>query len=274
MVNKVTDIFGTEDDKDNCPFYFKIGACRHGEKCIRIHNKPIISETILCKNLYENPVSAISISEGQKVSQEDLKETVKHFEDFYETIFLEFMKYGRIIDIIVLDNICNHLIGNVYIQFSEENEAKSALESLNGKYFGEKILLMEYSPVTDFKDARCRQNEEGNCDKKGFCNFMHVKYISKKFKYSLFDEMYYKYPEYKKRKQEKTRRRRSRSKSNLGDCHSVERRRIIDYWNKEFDKKQNIERENFSAAESKIKYYFMRKQEEKERENNHDYRKK
>jgi len=28
-------IHGTEEDKVNCPFYFKIGACRHGDKCSR-----------------------------------------------------------------------------------------------------------------------------------------------------------------------------------------------------------------------------------------------
>jgi len=27
----------------NCPFYFKIGACRHGDTCTRIHNRPVIS---------------------------------------------------------------------------------------------------------------------------------------------------------------------------------------------------------------------------------------
>ena len=28
----------------NCSFYFKIGACRHGERCSRLHNKPTFSQ--------------------------------------------------------------------------------------------------------------------------------------------------------------------------------------------------------------------------------------
>lgn len=28
----------------NCSFYFKIGACRHGDRCSRIHNKPTFSQ--------------------------------------------------------------------------------------------------------------------------------------------------------------------------------------------------------------------------------------
>lgn len=39
----------------NCSFYFKIGACRHGEQCSRLHNKPTFSQTILLQNLYIAP---------------------------------------------------------------------------------------------------------------------------------------------------------------------------------------------------------------------------
>jgi len=31
----------------NCSFYFKIGACRHGERCSRLHNKPTFSQVRL-----------------------------------------------------------------------------------------------------------------------------------------------------------------------------------------------------------------------------------
>ncbi|KNA03475.1 hypothetical protein SOVF_208840 [Spinacia oleracea] len=32
-------IFDTEKLKVNCPSYFKIGACRHGDQCSRLHTK-------------------------------------------------------------------------------------------------------------------------------------------------------------------------------------------------------------------------------------------
>lgn len=31
-------------------------ACRHGDRCSRLHNKPTISQTILIPNMYQNPV--------------------------------------------------------------------------------------------------------------------------------------------------------------------------------------------------------------------------
>ena len=30
MAEQLARIFGTEEDRVNCPFYFKIGACRNG----------------------------------------------------------------------------------------------------------------------------------------------------------------------------------------------------------------------------------------------------
>lgn len=33
----------------NCPFYYKIGACRHSDRCSRLHHKPAFSPTLLVK---------------------------------------------------------------------------------------------------------------------------------------------------------------------------------------------------------------------------------
>jgi hypothetical protein len=52
-MERVADIFGTEKDKINCPFYFKIGACRHGERCSRIHVKPEFSQTLMIPGFYQ-----------------------------------------------------------------------------------------------------------------------------------------------------------------------------------------------------------------------------
>ena len=48
----------------NCPFYFKIGACRHGERCSRLHNKPTFSQTVLCSNMYQQPVHLMDPAGG------------------------------------------------------------------------------------------------------------------------------------------------------------------------------------------------------------------
>lgn len=55
MAGHLASIFGTEKDRVNCPFYFKIGACRHGDHCSRIHTRPSISPTLLFTSMYQRP---------------------------------------------------------------------------------------------------------------------------------------------------------------------------------------------------------------------------
>ena len=68
MAQHLAKIFGTEEDKVNCPFYLKMGACRHGDRCSRIHNRPVLSQTILLQNMVgDAPPSAgdLPLSAGQ-----------------------------------------------------------------------------------------------------------------------------------------------------------------------------------------------------------------
>ena len=44
-------------------------------------------------------------------------DAVSHFEDFYEEVFGEFTKYGEIDEVVVADNIGEHMIGNVYVKY-------------------------------------------------------------------------------------------------------------------------------------------------------------
>jgi splicing factor U2AF subunit len=48
-------------------------------------------------------------------------------------------------------------------------------------------LYAELSPVTDFGEACCRQYELSECTRGGFCNFMHLKPVSKVLKKELYE---------------------------------------------------------------------------------------
>jgi hypothetical protein len=37
----------------NCPFYFKIGACRHGDRCSRQHHRPPFSQTVIIQHMWQ-----------------------------------------------------------------------------------------------------------------------------------------------------------------------------------------------------------------------------
>ncbi|CAI9777122.1 unnamed protein product [Fraxinus pennsylvanica] len=185
MAEHLASIFGTEKDRVNCPFYFKIGACRHGDRCSRLHNRPTISPTLVLANMYHRPdmITPGVDPQGQPI---DPKKIQEHFEDFYEDIFEELSKFGEIETLNVCDNLADHMIGNVYVQFKEEDQAAAALQALQGRFYSGRPIIADFSPVTDFREATCRQFEEDNCNRGGYCNFMHVKMIGRELRRKLF----------------------------------------------------------------------------------------
>ena len=63
-------------------------------------------------------------------------------------------------------------MGNVYARFKYEDDSQKALEALNSRWYAARPVYAELSPVTDFREANCRQNSEGSCTRGGMCNFM------------------------------------------------------------------------------------------------------
>lgn len=181
----LADIYGTEKDKVNCPFYWKIGACRHGERCTRLHNKPTNSQSLLIPHMFPNPrCTPLMDPNGNPIQFTDdfLQD---HFEDFLEDAIEEFTKYGDLLEINVCDNICEHLSGNVYLKYRTEEDAQKALKGLAGRFYAGRTMVPEFSPVTDFREARCRQFETSSCGRSGMCNFMHLKKPKEETKYFI-----------------------------------------------------------------------------------------
>ena len=59
-------------DRVNCPFFFKMGACRHGDRCSRLHHKPLFSQTLLFPHMYQNP-RVVLTTVGQMPHQLDMR---------------------------------------------------------------------------------------------------------------------------------------------------------------------------------------------------------
>ena len=52
--------------------------------------------------------------------EEDLVDAIEHFEGYYEEVFMEMAKFGEIEEMVVADNIGDHMIGNVYLKYQDE----------------------------------------------------------------------------------------------------------------------------------------------------------
>ena len=48
------------------------------------------------------------------------KELKEAFDEFYLEIFEEFRTYGSLEELQVCENMCDHLLGNVYVKYSDE----------------------------------------------------------------------------------------------------------------------------------------------------------
>lgn len=101
----------------------------------------------------------------------------EQFEDFFEEIYEELTKFGEVEQLNVVENLGDHMFGNVYIKYHYEEDAEKCLKAMTGRYYAGRLVAPEYSPVTDFSEARCRQFDEGSCMRGGYCNFMHLKRV-------------------------------------------------------------------------------------------------
>ncbi|KAI3842269.1 hypothetical protein MKW98_026059 [Papaver atlanticum] len=74
---------------------------------------------------------------------------VKRFrsEDFNEDLFDELSKYGEIESLNIYDNLADHMLGNVYVQFREEEHAANALKNLTGRFCADQLQCFEVSPL-------------------------------------------------------------------------------------------------------------------------------
>ena len=211
------------------------------------------------KHLYQNPPEAIAFAEGNKVSDEALKSALDHFYKFYEEIFIELSNFGELKELNVCDNLGDHMIGNVYAKFTDEEGASKAFNALAGKYYHSNLVQEEYSPVINFRECRCRNYEEDKCERGGFCNFLHLKHVSHGLVKSLMEEMYDKHPEYKKkRRRSYSRKRKSRkhehssSESSLDGYDDYHRKKIIKKWCIKYQRDKELEEKKKETAQAKI----------------------
>ncbi|PIN10555.1 hypothetical protein CDL12_16852 [Handroanthus impetiginosus] len=172
-VAQETPNFGTEQDKAHCPFHLKTGACRFGTRCSRIHFYPDKSCTLLIKNMYNGPGLAWEQDEGLEYTDEEVD---RAYEEFYEDVHTEFLKFGEIINFKVCRNGSSHLRGNVYVHYKSLDSAVLAYQSVNGRFFAGKQVQCEFVGVTRWKVAICGEfmkSKLRTCSRGTACNFIH-----------------------------------------------------------------------------------------------------
>lgn len=179
-----------------CPFYDKVGACRHGSQCSRKHVKPQRSKTVVFWKLFENPQTQLEdeafIQFHDKQQQQQVqpkhiqfktvsKEELKSFVDtFFLDLLSEMSSFGQIKEFAICSNRNAHLSGNVYLRFGTFEEAQACIDASNDKWFNGLPVYCELSPVSDIQEAICGEYLRTNsCSRGPHCNFIHTRLPSR-----------------------------------------------------------------------------------------------
>jgi len=133
-----------------------------------------MSQTIVIPNMYQTPAQQYQLQTGNPPPMIDAAAIEEHLVDFYEDVATELSNFGELEELHVCNNLGDHLMGNVYAKFYDEEGAAAAQQALHGRFYAKRALICEFSPVTDFREARCRQFDQRECTRGGYCNFMHL----------------------------------------------------------------------------------------------------
>uniref|UniRef100_A0A287DDF6 U2 small nuclear RNA auxiliary factor 1 like 4 n=1 Tax=Ictidomys tridecemlineatus TaxID=43179 RepID=A0A287DDF6_ICTTR len=152
---------------------YLLGACRHGDRRSRLHNKPTFSQ--MSPNSDPNTAPT---ADGSHFSPCLLQEVFTELQE----------KYGEIKEMNVCDSLGDHLVDNVYVKFWQDEDAEGAVAELNNLWFNGQAVHAELTPVTDFQESCCHQYEMGECTQGGFCNFMHLRPISWNLRRQLYGQ--------------------------------------------------------------------------------------
>merc|ERR1712190_471423 len=151
-------------------------------------NRPTMSQTLLLSHMYPNTPESLALANDEPWDDDMYDRAQQHLEAFYVEVSLELANYGEIEDLVVVDNLCDHMIGNVYVKYYHEEDAERALMKLTGRFYSGKLIQAEYTTVSDFREARCNRG--------AYCNFMHIKHIPRAIKRRVVREMYDDHPDY------------------------------------------------------------------------------
>lgn len=61
-------------------------------------------------------------------------------------MFEELCKFGKLEELNICDNLGDHLVGNVYAKYEDEEHAAAAQKALYGRFYAGRPLVCEFSP--------------------------------------------------------------------------------------------------------------------------------
>ncbi|XP_052895559.1 U2 small nuclear ribonucleoprotein auxiliary factor 35 kDa subunit-related protein 1 [Anopheles moucheti] len=191
-LHELQSIHSTRSDAEDCKFFLKTGACRHGYRCSGNHPTPGVGKVILIPSFFSHPAleQKVHAEYGQDVRLEfDEDDLQSCYNDFFRDIIVEFEAFGKIQHILACRNAGTHLRGSVYIEYELLRNAAAAYLRMNGRFYAKKQLHVEFRSPIVWPAAVCGLFELKRCQKGNGCNFLHIlKNPDHRYVYNHFQE--------------------------------------------------------------------------------------
>ena len=171
-----------------CSFFVKIGACRFGDGCMKLHSYPPVSKTLVFPHLFsEIGVSGSMVDKREQDVELEIDDTelYQRYLAFYDDVYPEVRLCGRVLRFEVCANYASHLKGNVFVEFERTEDAVRCRLALNGRWYNRRLVRCEFSSVGEFNRAICEEvspdadrlkqlRGKRPCTRGNSCNYWHV----------------------------------------------------------------------------------------------------
>lgn len=158
----------SQPNSNECQFFYKVGACRHYERCIRAHTLPSRSTVLMIESI---------IPSSADQDEEKYLNTIRE-------LFIEIALIKPIKEIVVSANTSLHLQGCILVSFNSFKDAETVLTKINSRYFAGKPVVAHYLPSGQISYSLCREGD--SCRRTLDCSYVHPKELPTSFWKELF----------------------------------------------------------------------------------------
>ncbi|KRX89949.1 U2 small nuclear ribonucleoprotein auxiliary factor 35 kDa subunit-related protein 1, partial [Trichinella pseudospiralis] len=166
------------NNKVSCPYFSRVGSCPHyPQSCTFLHELPEKSSTLLISNIFRH--FALVEPCLNESSEEDVWllydkfELYQEFCDFFIDIEKQLKEFGKLKKLIVCQNTVRHLRGNVYVEYSKQDEARAAMVGLYGRWYNRMQIYPRLVSV-NWTDALCNEFVRfKKCERNNTCYLLH-----------------------------------------------------------------------------------------------------
>lgn len=161
------------DRRGICDFYERTGICRYGDGCSKRHIRREKGKILLFSGLYQSrkqDTPARADGKHDEASEEEL-------DNFSHDMMEEVERISRIRDLLVVENVNEHMQGSVWIEFKNEKDAALVYDAVRGRVYGGIPIDVHFSHIRSLQDCICKDYKRGQCRRGLNCSFVHPRPI-------------------------------------------------------------------------------------------------